>query len=53
MANGKKPVLTGVIQNPETKKILGRVALWNYEGKKKEEVEGESSPFSKKLVKGF
>ena len=37
MANGKKPVLTGVIQNPETKKILGRVALWNYEGKKEEE----------------
>jgi len=35
MANGRKPVLTGVIQSADdSRKILGRVALWEYEGKK-------------------
>lgn len=45
MANGKKPVLTGVIQSAEDpKKILGRVALWEFEGKK----EGDGNPLSRK-----
>lgn len=45
MANGKKPVLTGVIQSADdSRKILGRVALWNYEGKK----EGDNNPLSRK-----
>ncbi len=41
MADGKQPVLTGVIQtndkDPKKRKILGRVALWKFEGKKGEE----------------
>lgn len=37
MANGKKPVLTGVIQSgekdPKKRKVLGRIALWRVEEK--------------------
>ena len=40
MANGKQPVFTGIIQSTEKdykkRKNLGRIVLWNYEGKKKE-----------------
>jgi hypothetical protein len=45
MANGKQPVLTGVIQSgekdPKKRKILGRIALWKFEKKG----EGESPLF--------
>ncbi len=42
MANGKQPVLTGVIQSdekdPKKRKVLGRIALWKVERK------GEGDP---------
>ncbi len=43
MADGKQPVLTGVIQSgekdPKKRKVLGRIALWRVERK-----EGEEAP---------
>jgi hypothetical protein len=41
MAKGRQPVLTGVIQtndkDPKKRKILGRVALWKFQGRGEED----------------